>query len=81
MGAEEFGRVLPVGRRNGTPGFGPAQLALGDMYLHGLGVERDLGKARKWFSLAVSQGTPGAAARVRSLPAPDANPIETGSDQ
>lgn len=56
-------------------GEGSAQMRLGEIYLHGEGVETNIPFARKWLSLALTNGYPRAADLLReSSNSPAATP-------
>lgn len=46
-------------------GFANAQYNLGLKYLAGIGIGKDVGKAKEWFQKAASQGHPQAQQRLR----------------
>ena len=39
-------------------GFAPAQVAIGEIYLTGDGMEQDKDEAGRWFEMAADQGDP-----------------------
>ena len=48
-------------------GYRHAQFAMGWFYYNGIGVERDLRKARSWYRIAAENGEPGAAFSLGQL--------------
>lgn len=48
-------------------GWAVAQNRLGELYAQGLGVPRDLDRAREWFRRAAAQGHPLARANLRQI--------------
>ncbi|MFT6434768.1 MAG: TPR repeat protein [Candidatus Azotimanducaceae bacterium] len=61
-GAEQdLQKAIAQYRQVAFQGFAPAQRALGDLYRKGLGYQKDLIEAAKWYQLATEQGDPLAA--------------------
>lgn len=54
---ERYGEALAQYRNLAEAGHPRAQLMVGWIYHHGLGLQEDLEEARKWYSLAAGQGS------------------------
>jgi TPR repeat protein len=54
---ERYGEALAQYRRLAEAGHPRAQLMVGWIYHHGLGLQENLEEARKWYSLAAGQGS------------------------
>ncbi len=55
--AERYGQALAQYRSLADTGHPRAQLMVGWIYHHGLGLQENLGEAHKWYSLAAGQGS------------------------
>ena len=64
---DENGEMFEECRRKAEQGDADVQLRLGSLYFSGKGVERDPGKAEKWWRRAAAQGSAEAAQRLESF--------------
>jgi len=54
-------------RKAAEQGYADAQCALGELYLNGFGVTRDVNEAKIWFNKSARQGNKKAAELLKSL--------------
>lgn len=64
---KRYGEAVVYYRAVAQQGYAPAQLRLGEYYLSGRGVEKDLIMAERWFEKAYDNGNHGAIARLAAL--------------
>ena len=62
-----YGEVHSLCEKAAKAKFPPGAYCMGELYEQGLGVERDISKAAKWFSVAANMGVAAAAYRVGEM--------------
>jgi len=65
--ATNYGEVRGLCEKAANLNFPPGAYCMGHLYEQGLGVERDISKAAKWFSAAANMGLAAAAFRVGEM--------------
>jgi TPR repeat protein len=65
--ARDYGKALRLLRPLAEGGHAGAQNSLGTLYQLGLGVDRNLGDALRWFMLSVGQGEGKAAHNIGTI--------------
>lgn len=56
--AQKLAQAAQVARKAAEQGNGDAEVALGSLYVHGLGVPQDYREALRWFQKSADQGDP-----------------------